>query len=125
MNEAAQTATNVAELDRQLNEQVLAGEILGAFDRFYADDVVMQENSAEPSVGKTVNRKREEEFVASVEQFHGARVLSTAVNGDVTLSEWELDATYKGMGRFVLAQVAVRRWRNGQVIAERFYYNKG
>lgn len=125
MNEAAQTATNTAELDRQLNEQVLAGDILGAFDRFYADDVVMQENSAEPSVGKAVNRKREEEFLASVEQFHGARVLSTAVNGDVTFSEWELDATYKGMGRFVLAQVAVRRWRNGQVIAERFYYNKG
>ncbi|MDX2151363.1 MAG: nuclear transport factor 2 family protein [Bryobacteraceae bacterium] len=117
-------ANNVSELDDQLNRQVLAGDILGAFDRFYAEGVVMQENNAEPVVGKAANRAREEAFLASVEQFHGARVLSTAVNGNVTFSEWELDATYKGAGRILLAQVAVREWKDGLVVRERFYYGK-
>jgi ketosteroid isomerase-like protein len=118
-------AENTAVLDRELNKQILKGDILGAFDRYYADDVVMQENSAEPTRGKAENRKREEAFVASIEQFHGAKLLSSAVEGDISFSEWELDATYKGAGRFVLAQAAVRRWKDGKVLNERFYYSKG
>lgn len=119
------TILDVKALDDQLNQQVLAGDILNAFDRFYADDVVMQENTSEPFVGKAVNREREIAFLNSVEQFHGAKLLGSAVNGDRTYSEWELDATYKGGGRVKLTQVAVRQWRNGQVAHERFYYSKG
>lgn len=114
-----------SELDKQLNDQVLAGDILGAFDRFYADDVSMQENSAEPTVGKAANREREVQFVNSIQQFHGARVVSSAVNGDTSFSEWEMDVTFKGGARYKLAQVAVRQWSNGKVVRERFYYNKG
>jgi ketosteroid isomerase-like protein len=117
-------STMTAVLDQQLNETILKGDILGAFDKFYADDVVMQENVAEPTAGKAANRKREEDFLASVETFHGAALLSSAVNGDVTFGEWEVDATYKGAGRLKLTQTAVRRWKGGQVIHERFYYSK-
>jgi|SRR5579863_8914463 len=116
---------NISELDSQLNQQVLQGDILGAFDRFYADDLVMQENSEPPFVGKAENRKREEAFLASVEQFHGAKVLSSAVSGDVSFSEWEMDVTFKGGPRMLMSQVAVRRWKNGKVAHERFYYSKG
>jgi len=116
---------NVAELDAQLNAQVLAGDILGAFERFYAEDVTMQENSLPPLVGKAANRKHEEEFVGAVEQFHGAKVLASAVNGDISFSEWEMDITFKGGARVVMAQTAVRRWKEGQIVNERFYYSKG
>jgi ketosteroid isomerase-like protein len=119
------TAPAVADLDHQLNQQVLGGDILGAFDRFYADDVVMQENNEAPFVGKSVNRKREEDFVGSIAEFHGAKVASSAVNGDVSFSEWELDVTFKGGTRYKLAQVAVRRWKDGKIVNERFYYAKG
>lgn len=116
---------DVAVLDRQLNEQILAGDILGAFDHFYADDVQMQENTAPPTVGKPACRANEEKFVASVEQFHGANLLGSAVNGDLSYSEWQFDATFKGGGRVVLTQVAARRWKDGKVVHERFYYSKG
>jgi len=125
MSASANTATvNVAELDSQLNNQILSGDILNAFERFYADDVVMQENTEEPRVGKSLNREYEQKFLDSVEAFHSAKLLSGAVNGDVTFSEWEYDVTIKGVGRNVLTQVAVRRWKNGQIIHERFYYKK-
>jgi len=121
----AEISQDVAALDRELNQKILAGDILGAFDQYYADDVVMQENNTPPTVGKAANRMREEEFVASVEEFHSAKLLASAVNGNVTFGEWEYDATYKGAGRFALTQVAVRRWANGKVSHERFYYSKG
>ena len=121
---AINTMSNVAELDARLNEMVLAGKAMEAFEEFYAEDVVMQENSEPPIEGKDANRKREMEFFDMVEEFHGAKLLSSAVNGDVTFSEWEWDMTLKGVGRVKLSQVAVRRWRDGKVARERFYYNK-
>ena len=115
---------NVAQLDKQLNDAILNGQALDAFEKLYADDVVMQENSLPPFEGKDVNRKREEEFFGSVEEFHGAKVLNSAVNGDASFSEWEMDVTFKGGQRYKLAQVSVRKWKDGKVAFERFYYTK-
>jgi ketosteroid isomerase-like protein len=117
-------ATDVATLDNELNQMILRGQILDAFEKFYADDVVMQENLTTPKVGKDVNRKAEQEFVGSIEQFHGAALLGSAVNGDRSYSEWEFDATYKGGHRVKLTQVAVRQWKKGLIAHERFYYSK-
>ena len=116
---------NTLELDSALNQQVLGGDILGAFDKYYAEGVVMQENTGEPFVGKAVNRERELQFVNSIAEFHGAKVLASAANGDTSFSEWEMDVTFKGGTRYKLAQVAARTWKDGQVVRERFYYNKG
>jgi ketosteroid isomerase-like protein len=122
---ATATATSVQELDKQLNDDVLSGKIMDAFEKYYADDVVMQENAEEPRVGKAANRKAEEEFMSSVEAFNGGSVKASAVNGDVSFSEWEMDITFKGGKRVKMEQVAVRKWKNGKIVNERFFYNKG
>ena len=119
------TAASVEQLDKQLNEDVLSGKAMDAFEKYYADDVVMQENSEEPRRGKEANRKAEEEFFASVEKWNGGACTASAVNGDVTFSEWEYDITFKGGQRVKMNQVAVRRWKNGKIVNERFYYDKG
>ena len=121
---ATATATSVQELDKQLNDGVLAGKVMETFEKFYADDVVMQENSDEPRVGKAANRKAEEEFMSSVEAFNGASVKASAVNGDVSFSQWDMDITFKGGKRVKMEQVAVRKWKNGKIAHERFFYNK-
>ena len=113
---------NVQELDQELNQKILAGDILNAFEKFYAEDVVMQENLDAPKVGKEVNREAEKQFLASVEGFHGVTLMGSAVNGDVSFSEWEMDLTFKGAPRMKMTQVAVRRWTDGLVSHERFYY---
>ena len=113
---------NIQALETKLNDAILSGKALEAFDELYADDVVMQENSEAPYVGKDFNRKREIEFFSSIEQFHDGRVLASAVNGDVSFSEWEMDVTIKGAGRIKMNQAAVRRWKNGKIVHERFYH---
>jgi ketosteroid isomerase-like protein len=115
---------NVAALDKALNEAVLSGKALEAFEQYYAEDVVMQENSDEPRVGKDANRKAEIEFFSSLAEFHEGKLLSSAVNGDVTFGEWFMDVTFKNGPRVKLSQVAVRRWKNGKIAHERFYYHK-
>lgn len=111
--------------DDALNGMILSGQILEAFEQFYGDDCVMQENTDEPRVGKDLNREFEKAFLDSIEEFHGAELLGSAVTGDVSFSEWSMDVTFKGSGRSRMAQAAVRRWKDGKVASERFYYNKG
>jgi ketosteroid isomerase-like protein len=118
------TETSVQQADKELNDMVLSGKIMEAFEKFYADDIVMQENSEEPRRGKDANREAEQQFMSSVEQWHGARVVASAVNGDVSFSEWEMELTFKGGHRAKMNQVAVRHWRNGKIASERFFYNK-
>jgi ketosteroid isomerase-like protein len=124
MSSAAQSP-QVSALDTELNQSILSGKVMEAFEKFYAHDCVMQENSEAPRVGKDVNREFEKAFMDSVQEFHGASLLGSAVNGDRTYSEWEYDITFKGGKRMKMNQVAVRRWKNGQVAHERFYYSKG
>ena len=118
------TTQNVAALDQALNQAILSGKALEAFEQYYAEDVVMQENSDEPRRGKDVNRKAEQDFFSSLEAFHEGKLLSSAVNGDVTFGEWFMDVTFKGGQRLKLAQVAVRKWKDGKIVHERFYYHK-
>ena len=73
--------SDVHDLDARLNEQVLSGQILEAFERFYDDAVEMQEGSQTPTRGKDANRAREQAFVESLAEFHGAAVTATAAAG--------------------------------------------
>jgi len=107
-----------------LSQKVLSGQILEAFEEYYADNVVMQEDSEEPREGKEANRKYEEQFVNSVEGFHDGNVTTVAVNEEdgVVLSEWFMDVTLKDAGRIQIEQVSVQHWEDGQVVHERFYH---
>ena len=41
---------------QHLNQLVLEGKAMEAFDLYYDDDVIMQENQMPPTIGKEVNR---------------------------------------------------------------------
>jgi hypothetical protein len=114
--------SNIAELEKKLNDAILSGKAMEAFEELYDDNVVMQENSEPEYRGKDFNRKREQEFFASVEAWHGGAVLASAVHGDVSFSEWTMEVSLKGVGQIKMDQVAVRRWKNGKIVHERFYH---
>lgn len=104
-----------------LNQMVLRGEALEAFEKHYAEDIVMQEDNMEPVRGKAENRAREIEFFGKVTEFRGAEVKSVAVGTDVTMVEWHFDYTHADWGEMTYDQVAVQRWRDGKIVSERFY----
>lgn len=108
-------------LDHKLNEMILLGQLIPAFDQFYDENVEMIENT-DSFKGKSLNHKREEEFVNSIEKVNACELLSEATHGDTTYSEWHMDVTFKGGQRYDLYQVAVRQWKNGKVVKEHFYH---
>lgn len=105
-----------------INDMILQGQALEAFDQFYHDDVVMQENDNPQVVGKVANRKREEDFFGAITEFRGAKPLNVAVGENTTMVEWHFDYTHKDWGVKNYTQVALQEWKDGKIIKEKFYY---
>ena len=96
---------------------------LEAFEKYYSDEVVMQENEDEARVGKEVNRKYEEAFVNGIVEVHSAKTLGIAVGDNYSVIESSMDVTHKDWGRVARTQVAIQHWKDGKVVGEKFYYN--
>jgi hypothetical protein len=116
--------SDATKLEAELNQMIATGRgYPEGFETFYADDVVMVEGTGEEFRGKELNRKREAEFMGRIAEFHGAALVSSAAADDVGFSEWQFDLTFKGGPRVKMEQIARRRWKDGKVVHERFYYN--
>lgn len=107
----------------ELNQMILDGKILEAFEKFYAEDVVMQDNNYPQRIGKDESRKFEEAFVKGLTEFRGAKLLNTIISDGIVVSEWFMDYTHTDFGVRTYNQVSVQRWKEGKIIEEKFYYN--
>jgi hypothetical protein len=105
-----------------LNTMVLQGKSMEAFEMYYHDDVVMQENELEPTIGKPANHAREEAFFAAVTEFRKAEPLHVTAGENVTAVVWQYDYTHKQWGVRNYTQVSVQQWKDGRIIHEQFFY---
>ena len=112
------TETNIEEL----NALVLNGKTMEAFEKFYHQDVQMQENENPPVIGKEANREREQEFLNNVSEFRNASVEGVASNGNISFVIWNYDYTHKQWGERNYRQVSVQHWKDGQIVKEQFFY---
>ena len=114
--------TTLLEKISDLNDLVLQGKALEAFDKYYHDEVIMQENENAPTVGKSANRKREEEFFSSITEFRGAKPLKVTIGEGTTMVQWHYDYTHKDWGVRNYTQVSVQEWKDGRIVKEQFFY---
>jgi len=108
---------------QEMIRRVESGDFLGAFEEFYADEVVMQENAGTPTVGKAANREREKGFVGSIREVHLNRADSFAVDGDRVAINWKAVYTFADGTRLSFDQVALQTWEGDRIVRERFYYD--
>ena len=111
--------------EKEVQSMIGQGQLLEAFDKFYADSVVMEEATGETFEGKAANRKREEQFLESLVEMHGGGVTAMTANEDdgVTMAEVWMDATFKDGNRMKMEQVSVKKWEGDHIVHEKFYYN--
>ncbi|MFO7845638.1 MAG: nuclear transport factor 2 family protein [Balneolaceae bacterium] len=115
---------SVKEKITDVYNHVQNGTALDAFEKYYADDVVMVLEDGTEVEGKDANRDRENEFFASVESFNGAGVEKITSNEEeeTTAVESWMDITFKGADSpMKIEQVATQQWEDGKIVRERFY----
>ena len=112
---------NAKDLYRRMTE----GQMMEAFEEYYADDVQVVEATGETRQGKDEQRKALMDWAGSIEQNHGGGVGEFTVSEDgntVCVESW-VDNTFKGGHRMKLEEIAVQSWKDGKIVRERFYYN--
>ena len=107
----------------KLNNIIFEGKILDAFEKFYADDMVMRDNDYPAIKGKEENRIHEEVFVNGLTEFRGAKILNTIISDGIAVIEWRFDYTRKDYGVRDYKQVSVQQWKDEKIVEEKFYYN--
>ncbi len=105
-----------------LDQQILAGDILGAVRTFFHPDVETQEGSAdEVSRGRAEKIEKLQAFFAGIAKVNAIKLHSYAVGDDVTMSEFTFDLTQTDGTAILWHEVLRRRWQDGLVIHERYY----
>jgi len=113
------------EIQNSLNELIQMiedGGTLEAFEKFYHDDFVAQENQTEERVGKSVNRAFEENFVKNIQSIRTYKATSTMVGTNVSAVAWEIDMDHKDWGLVQMTEINLQQWEDGKIIRETYNY---
>lgn len=105
-----------------LNQMVLSGKSMEAFEKYYHEHVAMQENNQEPTISKAANREREKHFHEDLIEFRTAEVKGLAVGDNISYVTWHYDYTHKDWGVRNYTQVSIQHWKEGKIIKEQFIY---
>lgn len=117
------TQSQIEQSLNHLNNLVIEGKLINAFEMYYHDDIEMQENNLAPTVSKNGNRQRELEFLDNLVEFRKAQVKGMCVNGNLSFVIWEYDYTHKEWGVRNYIQVSIQQWKDNKIIKEIFIYN--
>ena len=121
--EAVMTTVDIA---NRLYELCKEGHYQQAQEELYADDALSIEPvhaQGIPSVtGKEAIIKKGEQFQGSIEELHGVGASQPIVAGNHFALTIMIDATFKGMGKMVMEEVAVYEVKDGKVVKEQFFY---
>ena len=100
------------------------GQMLEAMNRYYAENVAMQENVSPPTVGFAENYAREEAFYGSLAALK-FNLVSVVVEGDRAAINWVFDYTTAEGTQYRMDEIAIQTWRDGKVVHERYIYDPG
>lgn len=112
-------ANRLAELFKEFKWEQVQEEL-------FADDAESIEPAHSPGLksvkGKAAIKKKGEDFNAIVEEFHGGWVGDPIVAGKHIAIAMGIDATYKGMGRQKMEEIALYEVKDGKIVKEQFFY---
>ena len=118
MNNLSQSVTSLQSLIQE-------GKTIEAMERFYAENVTMQENNDALRVGKAVCIAHESASLARVKAMQGT-LKNYAINEETgrVFQEWTYQFTNHKDQTFTLNEVSLQTWENDQIVSERFFYKE-
>ena len=94
-----------------------------AIAEFYTDDASMQENLAEPRVGRALLMEGEARVMARARAVKSECVRPVLVNGDHVVIRWVFNFEWLDGSRGRIEELAWQRWQGEQIAQETFFYD--
>jgi len=122
-NKTTMTTQEVAARFNELAQQEKWFEIQ---DELFADNVrsIDPENSPyfKYAEGRGPVRKKGEEFVKKVQEFHAAYTTTPVIAGNHFSVGRSFDITTEDFGRIKIEEIMLYEVKNGQIVSEQFFY---
>ena len=94
-----------------------------AIAEFYTDDASMQENLAEPRVGRALLMEGEARVMARARAVKSECVRPVLVNGDHVVIRWIFNFEWLDGSHGRIEELAWQRWQGEQIAQETFFYD--
>ena len=105
-----------------LNDLLLQGKDLEALEKFYDEEVEVQENDSKPLKGKKKAIEAKRSFLSGIAEVNCVKPLKVAVGEKTTMVEWHLSYLLREGTQKEFTQVAVQEWEAGRIVREKFYH---
>lgn len=102
---------------------VEAGHGVQALEQFYADNASMQENCAEPRIGKEALLKYERAAQASVTELRSTCIRPLLASGNIVVIRWVIEYTSTAGKTVRFEELAYQRWEGNLIVQEQFFYD--
>lgn len=104
-------------------DMVLAGQHDQAIVDFYHPDASMQENQAEPRVGRERLVAEERATMARYSRIGTELLEEPLVDGDHVVLNWRFTFTPAQGPALAMEELALQRWEGERIAEERFFYD--
>ena len=123
MNSSPATQADLGARLSDLHALLAEGKFIEAMEEFLHDDVVLQEASQPPKVGKAFCIAEEHKLLANVAEFRRYEIVSVGIGEDKTFYEAIMEFVEKDGTVVKMVQCVVDTWRNGLIVHEHFYHD--
>jgi hypothetical protein len=121
--EAVMTTQEVA---NRLSQLFKENKFQEAQEELFSQDCESVEPAHSPGMqsvkGLDAIKKKGEEFNNMIEEMHGGYAGEPIVAGNYIALAMGMDATYKGMGRQKMDEIALYEVKDGKIVKEQFFY---
>jgi ketosteroid isomerase-like protein len=122
----SKTVMTTQEVAGRFNELAQQEKWFEIHDELFADNVKSVEPLNSPyfkyAESKASVRKKGEEFVKKVQEFHGAHTTHPVIAGNHFAVGRSFDITTEDFGRIKIEEIMLYEVRDGQIVAEQFFY---
>ena len=94
-----------------------------AVEEFYAPNAIVQENQAEPRIGRDAQVARERVVMGRAVSVASQCVRPVFVNGDKVVIRWIFDFEWPDSTSTHMEELAYQQWEGERIVAETFFYD--
>ena len=126
MSTSEVSAISTKEIANRMAELFKEGKWAEVQEELFAENAVSIEppgsKGLQTAEGLAAIKKKGEDFNNMVEEMHGGYVGDPIIAGNHIAFAMGIDATYKGMGRQKMEEIAVYEVKDGKIVKEQFFY---
>lgn len=112
---------SVQNLNTELDTIVSKGDMVTAVTSYFADDAVTTDHDGTVITNKAGHIAKMEGFLGAIAKVNGITHHSSAVNGNVSFSEFTFDFDMKDGSKILWHEILRRQWEDGKIVSEKYF----